>query len=217
MNSPLFFQSFDKTTLLFSDWLDENIQDERKTKNIRRNGSTVYLKEQKTEFSMNVKIENVDQGLSIINFEQMGKVTTYFKGRGKAKGEERQKGFNNRCDFLVLEETDDEYIAYLIELKNKVPDQHAASQLRWSAPYLKYILEVYLEHSLMECPEKKLNVKFFMVGTNYSGLVNRGGMKRQTARIFEKWDVGTRLDMYYRIYTAGHRFEFSEFREVAHA
>ena len=93
----------------------------------------VYLKEQKTGFSMNVKIENVDQGLSIINFEQMGKVTTYFKGRGKVKGEEWKKGFNNRCDFLVLEETDDEYIAYLIELKNKVPDQHAASQLRWSA------------------------------------------------------------------------------------
>lgn len=65
MNSRLSVQSFDKTTLLFSDWLDENIQDERKTKNIRRNGSTVYLKEQKTGFSMNVKIENVDQGLSM--------------------------------------------------------------------------------------------------------------------------------------------------------
>ena len=69
----------------------------------------------------------------------------------------------------------------------------------------------------MECPEKELNVKFFMVGTSYSSLVNKGGMKRQTARMFEKWDVSTRLDMYYRIYTAGHRFDFSEFREIAYA
>lgn len=73
---------------------------------------------------------------------------------------------------------------------------------------------MYLEHSLLERPDKKLKVKFFMVGTNYSGLVNKGGMKRQTARMFEKWDVSNRLDMYYRLYTAGHRFEFSEFKEV---
>ncbi len=66
----------------------------------------------------------------------------------------------------------------------------------------------------MKCPEKELNVKFFMVGTSYSGLVNKGGMKRQTSRMFEKWDVSTRLKIYYRIYTAGHRFNFSEFREV---
>lgn len=195
-------------SLLFSRWLDENIQEERKTRNIRWDGRAVYLEEKKTDFSMLVKIENVDRGLVVVNFDNLGGSTTYLRGG---------KGFGDRCDFLVLEETDDEYVAYLIELENQVPANHAISQLRWSAPYLRYILEVYLEHSLMECPEKELNVKFFMVGTSYSSLVNKGGMKRQTARMFEKWDVGTRLDMYYRIYTEGHRFDFSEFKEVAHA
>ena len=192
-------------SLLFSGWLDENIQEERKTKNIRWDGRAVFLEEKKTDYRMQVKIENVDRDLVVINFDHLGGSTTYLRGG---------KGFGDRCDFLVLEETNDEYVAYLIELENQVPTRHAVSQLRWSAPYLKYILEVFLEHSFMKCPEKELNVKFFMVGTSYSGLVNKGGMKRQTSRMFEKWDVSTRLKIYYRIYTAGHRFNFSEFREV---
>lgn len=194
------------SSLLFSGWLDENIQEVRKTKNIRWDGRTVFLEEKKGAYRMSVKIENVDRGLVVINFDHLGGSTTYLRGG---------KGFGDRCDILVLEETDNEYVAYLIELENQVPANHAMSQLRWSAPYLKYILEVFLEDSLMEFPEKKLNVKFFMVGTRLSGLVNKGGMKRQSARMFDKWEVSTRLDMYYRVYTAGHRFEFREFKEVS--
>ncbi len=194
------------SSLPFSVRLDGNIQDVRRTRNIDWDGRTVYLEEKKSGFRMGVKIENVDRGLVVINFDHLGGSTTYLRGG---------KGFGDRCDFLVLEETDSEYAGYLIELENQVPANHAISQLRWSAPYLRYILEVFLEDSLMEFPEKKLNVRFFMVGTRLSGLVNKGGMKRQSARMFERWEVSTRLDMYYRVYTAGHRFEFSEFKEVS--
>ena len=206
MNSLPFPEWLDKTTLLFSDWLDKNVQEERKTKNIHWNGRTVFLEENKPDFSMSVRVDNVDRGLVVINFEQLGKTTTYLRG-----GE----GFGDRCDFLVLEETDDEYIAYLIELENKVPARHAASQLRWSAPYLKYILEVFLEHSSMTCSEKKLNMKFFMIGNSYPAWLNRVGMKRQIVRKFEKLDISSRLDMYCSIF-AGQKFEFCEFREVTH-
>ena len=196
----------DKTTLLFSDWLDKNVQEERKTQNIHWNGRTVFLEENKPDFRMRVRVDNVDQGLVVINFEQLGKTTTYLRG---------ERGFGDRCDFLVLEETDDEYIAYLIELENKVPERHGASQLRWSAPYLKYILEVFLEHSSMMCSQKKLNMKFFLIGNSYPGWLNRAGMKRQIVPKFEKLDISSRLNMYCSIY-ARHRFEFCEFREVDH-
>ena len=205
MDNLSFPEWLDKTTLLFSEWLDENITEERKTKNIHWNGRTVFLEEIKTDFSMRVKIDNVDQGLVVINFEQLGKATTYLKG---------EKGFGERCDFLVLEETDDEYIAYLIELENTVPERHPTSQLRWSAPFLKYNLEVFLEHSSIVCSEKELKMKFFMIGNKYPRWLNRSGMRRQPVPKFEKLDINSRLEIYCSI-LATHRFEFREFREVA--
>lgn len=62
----------------FLDWLDKNIQQGRKSKNIDRDGRTVTLKEEKVDFRMHVKIENASRRLIVVNFEQDGKATTYF-------------------------------------------------------------------------------------------------------------------------------------------
>lgn len=196
----------EKTTLPFSDWLNENIKEERKTKNIRWSGRTVFLEEKTPTVSMSVKIDNVDQGLVVINFDQLGKTTTYLKGG---------KGFGDRCDFLILEETDDKYVAYLIELENTVPALHPLSQLRWSAPYLKYNLEVFLEHGLMMRSEKELSVKYFMIGNRHPNWLNRAGMKRGNIPKFQRLNISVRLEMYCSIY-AKDKFDFSEFREVTH-
>ena len=204
VNNLSFPEWLDKTTLPFSDWLCRNITEERKTKNIHWNGRTVTLEEKRDGFHMSVRIDNVDQGLVVINFEQMGRATTYLRGN---------KGFGDRCDFLVLEETDDEYIAYLIELENTVPERHPTSQLRWSAPYLKYNLEVFLEHSSIVSSEKELNMNIFMIGNRYPNWLNRSGMRRKPIQKFERLDVSSRLDMYCSIYAA-YGFDFSDFREV---
>ena len=206
MNDIVLLSNLDKTTLPFSDWLIDNIKEERKTKNIRWNGRTVFLEERTPTINMSVKIDNVDQGLVVINFDQMGNTTTYLKG---------ERGFGDRCDFLILEETANKYVAYLIELENTVPEDHPLSQLRWSAPYLKYNLEVFLEHGLMKRPEKELKIKFFMIGNRHPNWLRRMGMKRETIPKFQRLDFSSRLEMYCSIY-AKDKFDFSEFREATH-
>ncbi len=194
------------SSLPFSNWLNKNIEEERKTTNIQWDSRTVFLEENKPDYRMRIRVDNIDQGLVVINFEQLGKTTTYFKG---------ERGFGDRCDFLVLEETADEYIAYFIELEKKVPHEHAASQLRWSAPYLKYILKVFLEDSWKDKSEKSLRMKFFMIGNHYNAHLNRGGMRTGTVPEFIKWDDHTKFDIYFRVY-GGITIDFREFRRVSH-
>lgn len=182
-------------------WLDNNIQPNRMSRNIDRDGQTVTLKEVKGDFSMKVRIENVERRLVIFNFEQGGKTTTYFKG---------DRGFGERCDFLILDETDDEYLAYLIELENTVPSSHGASQLRWSVPYLKYVLEVFLEDKLIPDGEKKLRIKFFQIGHEYQTWIKRSLMKRESNQRFVKWDGYDNFDIFYCAYK-GHKIEFCDF------
>lgn len=182
-------------------WLDKNIQQGRKSRNIDRDGRTVTLKEEKDDFHMHVKIENASRRLVVVNFEQDGKATTYFEGG---------RGFGDRCDFLVLDETEDEYVAYLIELEAKVPSKHGASQLRWSAPYLKYILAVFLEDSRKTSEEKKLTLKYYQIGKEYQSWIKRKQMKREKGERFTKWDEYHMCDVYYCTYE-GHRIEFRDF------
>ena len=195
------------SSLPFSNWLNENISEERKTTNIQWDSRTVFLEENKPDYSMRTGVDNIDQGLVVINFEQPGKTTTYFRG---------ERGFGDRCDFLVLEETADEYIAYFIELENRVPHEHAASQLRWSVPYLKYILKVFLEDIWKDRSKKRLRMRFFMIGNHDNSFLNRGGMRTGTVSRFIKWDDHARFDIYFRVY-AGARIDFREFRRVSHS
>ena len=105
-------------SLSFVAWLRENVRPDRKLTNIFRDGQTITLKEERESFYMEVKIDGVDRHLIVINFEQQGSGSTYLKG---------DLGFGDRCDFLILDETPKEYVAYLIELKSKVPDKSGAT------------------------------------------------------------------------------------------
>lgn len=189
--------------LSFSRWLGENIQEWRGSKYITRDGSKLILEEKENNFCMKVEIENTSPHLVVIKFDPGDNETTYFKRSGE---------FSRRCDFLVLEETSDEYIVYFIELKGKVPHEGGASQLRWSDPFLRYIMSVFLADSLRVKPDKSLRVKAFQIGKDYSQWANKGFMKRQQKRRFQICDSFSGPDFLYCTYQ-GHRLEFKDFRQ----
>ena len=190
--------------LPFSDWLKENINEERFSDRVYWDGGTVTLEEKDNRFHMCVRIENVNKHLVFVNFDNGVKQGLYFR-----RGDELSK----RCDFAVLEETEEEFIAYLIELKGKVPDRDGAIQLKWSAPYFTYIFAVFLGDSLLTNPNKELKVKFFQIGKQYSIWANREFMKRQQNQRFQVCDRFSGPDFLYCTYQ-GHRLEFSDFRQA---
>ena len=189
--------------LPFSDWLKENINEERFSDKVYWDGGTVTLEEKDTYFHMCVKIENVQKRLVVINFDNGVNQGLYFK---------RSDELSKRCDFVILEETEDEIIAYLIELKGKVPDKNGALQLRWSAPYFAYIFSVFLGDSLLTNPNKELKFKFFQIGKQYSIWTNREFMKRQKNQRFQICDMFNGPDFKYCTHQ-GHRIEFKDFRQ----
>lgn len=189
--------------LPFSDWLKVNINEERFSDKVYWDGGTVTLEEKDNNFHMCVRIENVSKRLVVINFDKGVNQGLYFK---------RSDELGKRCDFLILEETEDEYTAYLIELKAKVPDRNGALQLKWSAPYFAYIFAVYLGDSLLTNPKKAIKLRFFQIGKQYSIWTNRESMKRQQNQRFQICDMFSGPDFLYCTHQ-GHRLEFDDFKQ----
>ena len=187
-------------SLSFVAWLSENVRPERKHKNILRDGQTITLKEDRGSFHMEVTIDGVDRHLTVINFEQRGSDSTYLKG---------DLGFGDRCDFLILDETPEEYVAYLIELKNKVPDNKGAEQLRWSVPFLNYIFSVFREVYYPNSGSKNLRLKYFQIGNAYQSWVKKQKMKRYKQGRFLKWHEYERINI---LYCASDGVNFKEFK-----
>ena len=187
-------------SLSFVAWLRENVRPDRKLTNIFRDGQTITLKEERESFYMEVKIDGVDRHLIVINFEQQGSGSTYLKG---------DMGFGDRCDFLILDETPKEYVAYLIELKRKVPDKSGAEQLRWSVPFLKYIFSVFREDNYPKSDSKKLRLKYFQIGKDYQSWVKRQKMRRYKQGRFLKWNGYERFNI---LYCASDGIKFKEFK-----
>ena len=187
-------------SLSFVAWLRDNVRPDRKLTNIQRDGQSITLKEERENFCMEVKIDGVDRHLTVINFEQQGTGSTYLKG---------ELGFGDRCDFLILDETPKEYVAYLIELKNKVPDKKGAEQLRWSVPFLKYIFSVFREDNHPKPDSKKLSLKYFQIGNDYQSWVKRQQMKRYKQGRFLKWNGYERFNI---LYCASSGLKYKEFK-----
>ena len=187
-------------SLSFVAWLRDNVRPGRKLTNIQRDGQSITLKEERDNFCMEVKIAGVDRHLTVINFEQQGTGSTYLKG---------ELGFGDRCDFLILDETPKEYVAYLIELKNKVPDKKGAEQLRWSVPFLKYIFSVFREDNHPKPDSKELSLKYFQIGNDYQSWVKRQQMKRYKQGRFLKWNGYERFNI---LYCASSGLKYKEFK-----
>ena len=136
-----------------------------------------------------------------MDFEQEGSGSPYFKD-----GE----GFGQRCDFLIVDETPNEHLAYLIELKRKVPNKRGAEQLRWSGPFLRYIFSVFQEDTGVGEKGKGLRLRYFQLGNEYQAWVKKREMKRSQRRRFHKWDEYQGFDIFYSVSTG---LKFREFKQ----
>ena len=147
----------------FAAWLKEHIKQNMLRSGESMNRRTFLLKEVSGTDRMTLRVDNVPETAAVMRFDE-GERRQLFES-------ERGYDFLKRCDFLILDESDVEYSAILIELKRSFEDEEGdrrckkrgERQLRWSLPSLKYLLDVFETDTRVTDRKKKLVAKYFLV------------------------------------------------------
>ena len=91
----------------FKDWIEERLRSDMILPEGCKDGRTFILKD--TQSSTAIRVENVPRSSVVVNLEIGGRRQVFKTGNGCE--------FYDRCDFLILEESETEYMAVFIEIK----------------------------------------------------------------------------------------------------
>lgn len=162
----------------FATWLGNHLMPSKLISENERDGQTVSLRERDSNVDMTLRIENVPRTVVVVRFDEGNRREIFETGKGLE--------FGFRCDYLILDESDTEYTAIFIELKNKFEDyesekwskRQGEKQLRWSLPCLRYLLSVFETDMYNLKHEKKLTARYFLVA-KYPNPWNRKRRNRE--------------------------------------
>ena len=147
----------------FATWLKEHIKQDMLRSGEKSNRRTFLLEETSGPDRMILRVQNVPETAAVMRFDLGDRRQLFESGRGY--------DFLKRCDFLILDESDVEYLAIFIELKRSFEDeegdrrskQRGERQLRWSLPSLRYLLDVFETDTRAADRKKKLVAKYYLV------------------------------------------------------
>ena len=91
--------------MLFKDWLEEHLRCDMILPENCRDGRTITLKD--TQSDIAIRVENVPRSSVVVNLEIGGRRQVFETDNGC--------DFYDRCDYLILEESETEYMAVFIE------------------------------------------------------------------------------------------------------
>ncbi|MDE0142899.1 MAG: hypothetical protein OXI80_15355 [Caldilineaceae bacterium] len=157
--------------MLFKDWLEEHLRRDMILPEDCRDGRTITLKD--TQSDIAIKVENVPRSSVVVNLEIGGRRQVFETDNGRE--------FHDRCDYLILEESETEYTAVFIELKTTFEnyaawyesDEKGKSQLRWSLPCLQYLLSVFETDAETRIRTKPIRAWYFLAAKNVDLRFNR--------------------------------------------
>ena len=166
----------------FKDWIEERLRSDMILPEGCKDGRTFILKD--TQSSTAIRVENVPRSSVVVNLEIGGRRQVFKTGNGCE--------FYDRCDFLILEESETEYMAVFIEIKTTFQeyeawyesDEKGKSQLRWSLPCLQYLLSVYETDIETNIRIKTIRAWYFLAAKNVDLRFNR-------RRTVDKFDSDT--------------------------
>lgn len=169
--------------MLLVEWIEENAKSCSLLPESNRDGSSVYLEETEEGGKMKITINYITGSSVVVDLDNEGQVK-FFKKMG-------EESFDQRCDYLILVEQDDAYAAVFIELKTnkEVYESGGEVQLRWSLPYLEYLIAVFRTDKYDVFASKELIPRYFRISTTPSRDRNlpkgKGPSKRRTREPFE--------------------------------
>ena len=158
--------------MTFEEWIEENVHPDLLLKEGERVGRTVHLIEKDKSSAKKIQIENVPESTAIIRLDVSG-MSKVFSSKDNR---EAKRNFSERCDFLILDETSERYIAVFVELKSRDGRniQKGKQQLRWSLPFLKYYLAVFEADCFEESGNKDIEAYYFIFSKEPSKRTSRG-------------------------------------------
>ena len=147
----------------FAIWLKEHIKQDMLRSGEKSNRRTFLLEETSGPDRMILRVQNVPETAAVMRFDLGDRRQLFESGRGY--------DFLKRCDFLILDESDVEYLAIFIELKRSFEDEEGdrrskkrgERQLRWSLPSLRYLLDVFETDTRAADRKKKLVAKYYLM------------------------------------------------------
>ena len=157
--------------MLFKDWIEEHLRCDMILPEDRRDGRTVTLNDNQSGTA--IRVENVPRSSVVVNLEIGGRRQVFETDNGCE--------FHDRCDYMILEESDTEYTAVFIEIKSTFEDYKAwyesdekgKSQLRWSLPCLQYLLSVFETATATRIRTKTIRAWYFLAAKNVDLRFNR--------------------------------------------
>lgn len=146
--------------MTFEEWIEKNVHPEMLLTESERVGQTVHLIEKATNSTAKIIVEDVPESTAIIRLD-IGGMSKVF---GSKNDREEKRNFDERCDFLLLNETCKKYRAVFVELKSHDPRNipKGKQQLRWSLPHLKYYLAVFEADCFEETVNKDVEATYFI-------------------------------------------------------
>lgn len=143
----------------FDEWIKENVHPDLLLKRCEKVGQTAHLVEKAKGSTKKILVKNIPESTVIIRCDISG-MSKVFCSKAER---EPHRNFSERCDFLILDETNDKYRAVFIELKSGTKNiLKGKQQLRWSFPFLKYYLAVFEMDCFGECDAKEIEVRYFI-------------------------------------------------------
>ena len=157
--------------MLFRDWIEEHLRWDMMLPEGCRDGSTVTLTDRQSGTA--IRVENVPRSSVVVNFEIGGRRQVFETDNGCE--------FYDRCDYLILEESETEYRAVFIEIKTAFDNYEAwhesdakgKSQLRWSLPCLQYLLSVFETDTETRVRIKANRAWYFLAAKKVDSRFNR--------------------------------------------
>ena len=186
--------------MTFGEWIENNVHPDMLLAKGERVGQTVHLIEKAGNSTAKIIVEDVPESTAIVRLD-IGGLSKVFRSK-KERDEERN--FDERCDFLMLNETCQKYRAVFVELKSHDPRniQKGKQQLRWSLPYLKYYLAVFEADCFKENVKKDVEANFFIFSKEPRKRASRSHLAS-----------GRYENIFVNIYTRD-KFEFSELLDI---
>ena len=143
--------------MLFGEWLNQNLAETKRLPECQRFGHAIVLSDPDAQDSAQIRVVEVPPSVSVVIPQQAGQWNLFNPG---------PHGWKKRCDYILMDETDDHYFAILVELKTNAPDDKGDTQLKWSLPIFHYLLSVFCIDSHSSKWNKRLKIKYFQIGTN---------------------------------------------------
>ena len=142
---------------------------------------------------MNVEVDGVSRGTTVINMRKIGS----FSGLGSGP-------WKKICDFLLVLRSDGADHAIFVELKKTLSDGIKGSeQLRRSLPYLDYLRAVRRIAYRLEIPPRRIPVRYVLIGARSSPKL----AKQRVARGYSSPDMSHHGITVKRL--VGRRFRFA--------